>query len=232
MQATLVKKEHLADDIQSFWFRPSQRIRYDAGQFIGLTLPQTDRLNNDQRWFTLSSSPSEELIAITTKIHEKSSPYKQALVNLKPGDNVTISQPMGDFVLPKDSTIPLVFVAIGVGITPVRSILTWLKHTRERRTIQVVYAARKQSDLVFLDTLTSAASNLTLVLSQPHKKWSGYSGKLDATKLSELSDNRPNTVFFISGPEEITKDLTHNLQRNGVEKYRIVADHFPGYHTE
>ena len=56
---------------------------------------------------------------------------------------------MGDFVLPKDTTLPLVFVAGGIGVTPIRSMVKWLTDTDQKRTIHVIYAARSLPEIAF-----------------------------------------------------------------------------------
>ena len=56
---------------------------------------------------------------------------------------------MGDFVLPRDDSIPLVFIAGGIGITPFHSIIGNLKDKSEKRQIQLFYGARNLDELVF-----------------------------------------------------------------------------------
>ena len=67
---------------------------YTAGRFIELTLE-----GHGKHWFTLSSSPLEHDLCITTSAN--GSAFKKALFGLQTGAAVEISQPMGDFVLPK-----------------------------------------------------------------------------------------------------------------------------------
>src|ERR1035437_6534264 len=110
MKAVLTRRHHESDNIISFWFEPEKPMNYLAGQFIEINLPHPSSDDRGvKRWFTLSSSPSDApLVSITTKFNDKSSSFKAALKNLKPGDMVDMSEPMGDFVLPKDPSIPLV----------------------------------------------------------------------------------------------------------------------------
>jgi len=88
---------------RTFYFRPEQPLSYTAGQFTELTIPHKRPDERGlKRWFTLSSSPTSELLSITTKFNnDKSSSFKKALFGLKPGAELTMAEPMGDFVLPK-----------------------------------------------------------------------------------------------------------------------------------
>src|SRR5665213_828787 len=132
--------ENHSKTIKSFWFEPERPLDYIAGQFIMMSIKHDhpdDR--GKEHWFTVSSSPSDApLISITTKFSTPSSSFKTALHKLKPGEHVAISDPMGDFVLPKDRNIPLIFVAGGIGITPFHSIIKWLHDTKQSRDITLL----------------------------------------------------------------------------------------------
>ncbi len=216
--------------VNSFWFKPDKPWRYTAGQFIELTLPHD---NPDERgikhWFTLSSSPTEPLLAITTKFAERSSTFKTALGQLKPGDQVTMSEPMGDFVLPQDKTIPLVFVAGGIGVTPFRSMTKWLLDTGEQRNLQVILAARAPEDIVFAKLFEAYGIPPTLIISNPPPDWPGISGQLSAEKILELVGDTTGKRIYISGPEPMVETLNENLLKLGVPKNYLVGDYFPGY---
>jgi len=155
MQITLDHTEKENYNVQTFWFRPEKKLEYTAGQFIEMFLPHD---NPDERgikhWFTLSSSPTDELISITTKnFGEKASSFKKTLFGLRPGAVIKIVEPMGDFVLPKDVSIPLVFVAGGIGLTPYHSMIKWLLDTGEKSQIQIILAFNNPRDVISEDLL-------------------------------------------------------------------------------
>ena len=74
------------------------------------------------RAFSLSSGPDEAEVRITTRITDKPSPYKRALMALKPGDQMVMRGPFGPFFL-DGSKRPVVFIAGGIGITPYRALI-------------------------------------------------------------------------------------------------------------
>ena len=74
---------------------------------------------------------------------------QKALFGLQTGAAVEISQPMGDFVLPKLQQTPLVWVAGGIGITPFISQLKLLTETGEPRPIRLLWAVSTEDDIVF-----------------------------------------------------------------------------------
>jgi ferredoxin-NADP reductase len=231
MRVTLDHIEDTARNIKTFWFRPERPVRYVAGQFIELTLPHD---NPDKRgikhWFTLSSSPSEEHLSITTKhAAENGSTFKETLFGLPLGASVMMSEPMGDFVLPKDPSVPLVFVAGGIGITPMRSMIKWLHDNQEHRTIHLIYAASSIEEVAFRELFNTYGAPTDIILSEAPKNWQGQTGRLDAARILELAPNVDNKLYFLSGPEPMVEALTKGLQDAGVDKRRIVGDYFPNY---
>lgn len=231
MRVTLDHTEDVAQNIRTFWWKPERPVRYTAGQFIELTIPHD---NPDERgikhWFTLSSSPSEPLLSTTTKhATENGSTLKEALFGLKPGDSVMMSEPMGDFVLPKDLSAPLVFVAGGIGITPMRSMVKWLLDNQEHRTIHLIYAANVLEEVAFRDLFNAYGNPTDIMLSNPPAKWEGLAGRLDGAKILELAPNVDKKLYYLSGPEPMVEALEKDLKNLGVDKRRIIGDFFPNY---
>ncbi len=231
MKVTLDHHEDIADHIRTFWFKPERVVSYSAGQYTELTVPhdQPDE-RGVKHWFTLSSSPSNKLLSITTKFAgDKSSTFKKALWKLKPGTSLHMADPMGDFVLPKDKSIPLVFVAGGIGVTPFHSMVQWLVDTKEKRDIQLIYGANYLGEVVFRPLFEEYGLTLTIVLKNPSASWQGAKGGLSASKILELAGKSQKKTFYLSGPEPMVEVFEKELLNNNVDKHRLVTDFFPGY---
>jgi ferredoxin-NADP reductase len=231
MRAVFDHSEAEADNIRTFFFKPESPLRYTAGQFTELTVPHLEADNRGQkRWFTLSSSPSEALVSITTKFAgEASSSFKRALFNLQPGSEVSLAEAMGDFVLPKLGQTPLVFIAGGIGITPVHSILEWLATTGEERPIQLLYGVRNEDEIIFQGTFDKAGVHATIVVENPSAAWGGERGHLDAELITGLIDVPADALVYLSGPEVMVQSLKRDLSQHGVSPSQIVVDEFPNY---
>ena len=221
MKVTFDHSEKAADHIRTFWFKPEKPVRYAAGQFIELRIPHDNKDNRgDKRWFTLSSSPTDDLLSITTKLAgEKGSSFKRALANLAPSTELHMASPMGDFVLPKDPSIPLLFVAGGIGCTPYHSMVKFLQDNHEQRPVSVIYAAKSQAEVAFKDTFTRLGQNFKTVIGE----------RLDAKKILALSDNNQEQYIYLSGPEPMVEALDKDLKGHGFNKKHIRTDFFPGY---
>ncbi|MDB5169626.1 MAG: hypothetical protein JWN82_22 [Candidatus Saccharibacteria bacterium] len=231
MRARFVERNDLTNVITSFSFEPEQPFSYTAGQFIELTLTghQEDG-HSARRWFTLSSSPHEDVLTITTRVGKAAhTPFKRALNDLQVGAEVDISEPMGDFVLPKLIQAPLIFVAGGIGITPFHSILEWLTYTDEARPIKMLYGVRNEDDIIFQDTFDAAKQHVTIVVQEPAAAWGGERGQLTAELICGLEKPADDTLIYLSGPEPFVQQMQHDLQQLGVSHQQIVLDEFQGY---
>lgn len=225
MNVVFDNSEAVAPGIKTFWFKPERPVRYTAGQFTELYLPhQPADSRGQRRWFTLSSSPTEELLAITTKFAPTDgSSFKQQLATLQPGTPLQLADPMGDFVLPKDPSIPLLFVAAGLGITPVRSMVKWLQDTSQQRDIHLIYTATNTKELAFQPLFNDYGLQLTTIIPQDNAK------RLNAARVLELAAPSSAALIYISGPEAMVETLTQDLQTKGIPPHRLIGDYYPGY---
>jgi ferredoxin-NADP reductase len=192
MQVIFDHSQEEAPHIRTFFFKPEKPVHYTAGQFTELTLPHDSPDDRGiRRWFTLSSSPTDELLSITTRFTpDTGSSFKNALFALEPGTVVQMADAMGDFVLPKLIQTPLIFVAAGIGITPFHSILTWLTATGEKRPIKLLYAVHEEDDIIFQDTFEKAGVHATIVVSR-YTNLCFRSGKNGPTAPQRLDRHRP-----------------------------------------
>lgn len=231
MKVIFDHSEAEASNIRTFYFKPDRVVHYTAGQYIELTVPHK---HPDERgtkhWFTLSSSPADGLLTITTKYaSNKSSSFKKALFKLPVGTRLNMSQPMGDFVLPKLIQTPLVFVAGGIGITPFHSMLDWLADTHETRPIKLLYGVRTEDEIIFQDTFNKAGVQPTIVVSESSSAWGGERGSLSAELILGLEKPSEDSLVYVSGPEPMVESLEKDLKKAGLKSSQLVLDFFPNY---
>jgi ferredoxin-NADP reductase len=177
-----------------------------------------------ERWFTISSAPSENEIRISTRInHEHSSSFKAALKALKPGDEIEADGPKGGFTL-KDPNENYVFIVGGIGITPIRSILIEAEAKGLKPHAKLLYANRTE-EIAFrneLDELKNKNPNLDIrYLIDPER--------LDESVLRSAVEANKDALFYVSGPEPMVKALYSQLLDLGVAEDSLLKDTFPGY---
>src|SRR5260370_1410080 len=117
-----------------------------------LAHPHSDSRGN-RRYFTLASSPTENLVHLGIRFYDQGSSFKQAMFQMNGKTQFVAAQIAGDFTLPTDPSQKLVFIAGGIGITPFRSMLKYLLDTHQRRDIVMFYANRRVDEIVYKDVL-------------------------------------------------------------------------------
>lgn len=221
-----VGKKRLADTTYELTF-DTQKLQFEPGQYIELTLPHA-RVDSrgSRRIFSIVGSPGDEQISIGTKIPEKPSSFKRALMNMKTGETLHATRISGDFVLPQDPNVPVICIAGGIGITP---FVSYCLSTN--RKLELIYAVNTISELSFVDQLKHHDVAVTVVSQDdgqlPDRDWSRVRGKLDAEVIGGLIDPASNPTVYISGPPAMVVSIRNTVRSLGVKNVKI--DEFSGY---
>lgn len=218
----LKEKEHLVDNVWAFRFAADQPLSWTPGQFIRVEIPHENPDDEGtKRWFTISSTPHDGFIQITTRVTGTS--FKQALAALTIGETIRlIEQPDGDFVW-QESDKPLVFVAGGIGITPFYSMVKAREQSRQPVPAALIYNGRTD-DLPFRAELEEVSAR--------HPEFTVHyivGERLTAERLIELAPNIVSSEVYVSGPEPMVEMIGKDLEENGLNKDDLHQDFFPRY---
>ncbi|MGB3009304.1 MAG: FAD-binding oxidoreductase [Candidatus Saccharimonadales bacterium] len=222
---TLTSKENLADNVWAFRFEADTPISWTPGQFIRIELPHDNPDDEGtKRWFTISSTPHDSYIQITTRVTSTS--FKQALAALPIGSTINlVEQPDGDFVW-QESEKPLVFIAGGIGITPFYSMLKARGHSGQPVLATLIYNGRTD-ELPFKVEFEEASRR------HPEFKVHYVIGEqLTTEKLTELVPNISSSQVYISGAESMVEALGKQLEESGLANDNLHQDFFPHYNEE
>lgn len=224
--------EQLSANIRAMYFKPEHRLRYMPGQFIEIYAPH-DPMDNrgNTRIFTLTSAPHESLLSIAATFPQPGSSFKQALQTLAPGAKLRIiGEPMGDFVLPKDPSIPLVWMAGGVASASFAAMAKELAQARENRRIAFFQSARTANDLVFNKVWQQAGIKPQQTVTGDDPNWNGRRERFTARDLITAAGHvLSETMFFISGSDQMVETLCNALMANGIVREQIVREAYTGY---
>ena len=218
------KKEKVARDTWQFFFEPMSKFKFTPGQYLEWTLPhKIPDSRGTRRFFTISSAPGEENITLTMRVAEKGSSFKWALMNFREGQEVGATSPQGEFVLPEDKSIPIVFVAGGIGVTPFRSMAKSMILNNEKRDIVLVYSNRQEADIAFKSLLDRAEGfGLRTVYVNTDKD-----GHIDKEMIIKATPDYLKRMFYISGPQPMVEAMKKMLSEMKIKI--IKTDFFPGY---
>lgn len=160
------------------------------------------------------------------------------IFNLKPGDEVTISGPFGEFFA-RDTNNEMIFIGGGAGMAPMRShIFDQFRTLHTDRKVSFWYGARSLREAFYIDHFDSIAAENDnfewhLALSEPLEEdhWTGYVGFIHQVLLDEYLKKHPNPEdceYYICGPPMMNDAVINMLIDLGVERDNIMFDDFGG----
>lgn len=232
----LKRRVKLAPGIMDFVFKPSQRLAFLPGQYMEFTLdhPHPDSRGN-RRYFTLASSPTEDLVHLGIRFYQQGSSYKNAMYRMDGRTKFVAAQIAGDFTLPADPEQKLVFIAGGIGITPFRSMLKYLIDVQQRRDIILLYINKAANEIVYIDVLDAARARLgvktfyTLTdMTAIPRNWTGFVGRIDEQIIGSAVPDYMERTYYLSGPPEMVRGCEQVLKSMHVRNDQIKKDFFPG----
>ena len=233
MRLTLTARHQEGETCESFQFQPERPFTFEAGQYLRYTLDHPEPDNRGvSHFFSIASAPSEGFVMLTTRFSTPGSSFKRALSRLEVGAVIEAAGPYGRFTY-ANREMPAVFVAGGIGITPLRSILLDLASRPYDADITLLYANRTP-EIPFrrlFDDLADKQPRLTIVytISQPDPEWRGSVGRMDEAFIREYVPLASMPAFYVSGPKAMVEATEGTLHTIGVADERIKQDYFPGY---
>ncbi len=194
---------------------------YLPGQFHFLTFFRGRGLPVEEHHWTISSSPAADHISSTIKA---SGDFTATMGETRPGDTAALHGPFGRFtyaVHPEEQD--LVFVAGGIGITPLMSMLRHMRDERDTRSVQLIYANRNEASIVFRRELEEIAAGehprleVVHILSEADDRWQGRRGFVDGETIREVcGDHLAGKVFYVCGPPPMRQSVLTDLHALGV----------------
>lgn len=210
----------------SYRFNKPEDLNFTAGQYMLVDLG-----NKLVHPLTISSCPEETGFIEFTK-RTSDSPYCHRLKSLKKGETINIKGPSGKFSC-DDSIDTIVMIAGGIGITPIRSILTSLEKKQEKLcAITLIYGNLNREDIAFRDELENlklADYRLVHVLSDTTGMENAYQGFITADILAKEVGKSTNAHYMVSGPPVMVEAIKKALAALNVPEEQIRTDVFLGY---
>ena len=211
----------------SYRFKMPEGFNFTAGQYM-----LWDLGNKLIHPLSLSNSPQGAGFIEFTK-RMTGSPYCDRLESLERGETISVKGPVGKFCY-ADSSDPLVMIAGGIGITPIRSILTNLAEKKGNTgKIILIYGNQNREDIAFRDELENLDLpdyQLIHVLSDTTgMEKAAYQGFINADIIAKEVPDCNNAHYMVSGPPVMVEAIEKELATLDVAEDHILTDIFLGY---
>ena len=233
IKLTLRARRALTPTVDELEFGKDAPVPFKPGQYMEITVPHARKDGRGlRRAFSIASAPTDETIRFGVKFYEPSSTFKSALRALEPGATVRGTMISGSFMLPKDPTVPLVFIAGGIGITPFISHLLSIKATEQERDIILLYAVNSIKEIAYLELLRTLNVTVAVVTtsdaSLPVSAWTHYNApRITKSIIAQAVPDITVRTAFVSGPPLMVDAVTKDLKKLRAQK--IKRDYFTGY---
>jgi ferredoxin-NADP reductase len=230
--ATLVRfvgVDRLCPTTATFSFARPDGYRFEAGQYFALTILTED--GPQSHYFTHCDAPGDDETMVLTRL--SGSAYKDALLALRPGDEVSVRGPMGRLTVPPDRR-RVAFLVGGVGVTPARSIVRDAAMRATGLEALVFYGNTDESCIPFRDEFDGygrehAAMRFVHVLGNPSKDWEGERGYITAELVRSHCDPLDGWHWYVAGPPAMVTAMRTVLDALGVPAGSVAYELFAGY---
>lgn len=207
----------------------NHNLSFSPGQFAWLTLGSSPFKAKEHPFSFSSSAQNTRNIAFSIK---ELGDFTRTIKNIPRGTAAYVDGPYGVFT--PDLYLGasgFVFIAGGVGIAPIMSMLRTFADRKDPRKLELIYGNGSWDRVLFREEIETLKDRLDLsvahVLSKPPPDWTGARGILSPDVLGEFLRDVPKSfVFFVCGPKPMIKSVQRTLRENGIPLRRIHFEHF------
>jgi ferredoxin-NADP reductase len=202
-----------------------------AGQHLDVRLTAADGYVAE-RSYSIASAPGEP-VAITVERLEDGEVSPYLTEELRIGDGLELRGPVGGyFVWDEADEGPLLLVAGGSGVVPLRAIIRQRKRSGSHTPVRLLYSARTLQDVIYRSELDSYRNDIAvayaLTRAQP-PGWTGYARRVDAAMLAEIAwPAGEGPLAFVCGPTNFVEAVASGLVGLGYPADRVKTERFGG----
>jgi ferredoxin-NADP reductase len=199
-----------------------------SGQHVDVRLTAEDGYQA-QRSYSIASAPDDPGLALTVERLDDGEVSPYLVDELRPGDELELRGPIGGYFVWEESLGgPLLLVAGGSGIVPLRAMLRHWQASARETAARLVYSSRSLEDVIYREELSSGTADVHLTLTRRWPEgWSGGRGRIDRARLEKLAwpvDERP--LIYICGPTGFVEATAQSLVDLGHRPEQIRTERF------
>ena len=176
---------------------------YLPGQYMNVLLP-----DGSTRSFSMASAPKGSFVDFHVRRIDGGAFTEGKLPYLRAGDRLEVEFPHGSFVFRARDDRPLLMVATGTGLAPIKAMLESLMDNPDCPPVSLYWGARSASDLYLHDEIQAWGERLyefryVPVLSRPDRSWQGCRGYVQDAVVSDLDDLSDYAIYLCGSPAMI-----------------------------
>lgn len=202
-----------------------------AGQHVDVRLTAEDGYQAE-RSYSIASAPGDDALQLTVERIDDGEVSPYLVGELHVDDELEIRGPIGGyFVWSRMRGGPLLLLAGGSGIVPLRSIMRQHVAVMSDAPVKLLYSVRAQREIIYrkeLDRFSADGIDVRYTLTREWPEgWTGYRRRIDAEMLREFAwpaEMRP--LAYVCGPTAFVERAATELVSLGYEADRIKTERF------
>jgi predicted ferric reductase len=203
-------------------------FRFEPGQFAWIKVGETPYTIEEHPYSFASSA--EETARLSFGIKALGD-FSERLQTIEAGTPVYLDGPHGAFSIDRAQAPGYVFIAGGVGITPIMSFLTTMADRGDPRPVLLIYSTNEEEDLAYSEEIEALKERLDLetvfVLEEPPHDWAAEEGRVTGELLERrLPKERFRRRFFVCGPPPMMAAVEEALLAHDVPRSHIHTEKF------
>ena len=218
--------------VRSIVLDPPGWAGHRAGQHVDVRLTAEDGYQA-QRSYSIGSAPEDDHVVLTVERLDDGEVSPYLVDELRPGDELELRGPIGGYFVWEEALGgPLLLIAGGSGIVPLRAMLRHHHAIGSGVPVRLLYSSRSLEEVIYRDELERAAADgdadvrLTLTRRRPDG-WSGYARRIDRSLLEEVAwpaSDKP--LVYVCGPTGFVETAAGTLVDLGHDARRIRTERF------
>lgn len=204
---TVESVEDVAPEVRRLLVRLTEPLRFNAGQYIRLNLP-----DGGNRPYSVASAPSDGGVV---ELHVKRTPGGSAtdgwiFRSLAGGDGVSLSGPYGRFSFRPARSQPVILLAGGTGLAPLKSIVKHLAETGAERDVVLYHGVATTADLYEHPWLEQFAAEHAWFDYRPalsREEYNGRTGRVPAHLAEDFPRAAGNVAYVCGSPPFVTESM-------------------------
>ncbi|ARQ02926.1 2Fe-2S iron-sulfur cluster-binding protein [Pseudorhodoplanes sinuspersici] len=206
-------------------------LTYLPGQYMNVLLP-----DGSTRSFSMASAPKDTFVDFHVRRIDGGAFTEGKLPYMRAGDRLDVEFPHGTFVFHARDDRPLLMVATGTGLAPIKAILEALMDNPDCPPVSLYWGARSASDLYLHDEIQAWGERLyefryVPVLSRPDRSWQGCRGYVQDAVAGDLDDLSDYAIYLCGSPAMIF-DAKQTFITRGAAIDHIYTEGFTFQHAQ
>ena len=231
--AELVERRGETPNASTLTFDVSGWPGHHAGQHLDVRLTAEDGYQA-QRSYSIASAPEDGRVALTVERFEEGEVSPYLVDEMQPGDALELRGPIGGwFVWHIADGGPLLLVAGGSGVVPLRAMLRHRHANASHVPARLLVSARRAEDLLYSAELAELAEAddgfelLATLTREAPAGWTGFTRRIDREMLEEVAwSPRELARTFVCGPTAFVEAAADALVGLGHDPALIKTERF------